>query len=270
VFLVLIQKLHSPLGLIALIFYGRLFLKKWETTANRFIGYFDIMGFKEYVFRNSHDRILSQMVKIKHTLDDIYEFEQEKFINDFLPTYRQPSPAFDHSMILYAFFSDSIILVTIDDSYDSADQLLRASSYFLAKCLESGIPIKGALSYGTFTSDFDKSIHFGKPLVDAYLLANDLGFYGAVLHDTMEAFLREKKMLNYSNDIILYNAPFKGKGRIRHYVINWLVAYDVLYKDGAENALIIIERLYNLVSGTPRMYVDNTKEFIDSGQLDLI
>ncbi|MBM3157368.1 MAG: hypothetical protein FJ004_08815 [Chloroflexi bacterium] len=118
--------------------------------------------------------------------------------------------------------------------------------------------MKGAIAYGEQTADFDTSLHFGRPLVDAYKLQNELLLYTVVLHHTMEQYLIEKAIMQKleGNDIFKYPTPLK-EGKITHYVVDWSPFVDA--NDDLKSAL---SQLYGSVSGSPRRYVDNTIEFV--------
>ena len=215
----------------------------WEITANRYVAFFDIMGFKNLVYRNEHGDVLNLMNFLRSLLDMMDEFYKE---NGSEVTVKAVS------------FSDSILLVTSDDSSASFDELIFFTEFILRGSFENAIPIKGSIAYGKQTADFNNSIHFGVPLIDAYLLQEELFFYGIVVHDTVEKVLSADVL----RDKLLrcYKAPFKS-GRITHYVVDWR---DYQKEDvQSKNWLQILGNLYNTVSGTPRKYVDNTIEYFN-------
>ena len=59
------------------------------------------------------------------------------------------------------------------------------------------IPIKGVIAQGIFSYDKENELYFGKPLVDAYLLHEELKYYGIVVHNTAEKTI--KKYQNSNN-----------------------------------------------------------------------
>jgi hypothetical protein len=50
----------------------------------------------------------------------------------------------------------------------------------------NNIPLKGAIAFGNFSANWDQSVFFGKPLIDAFELHNDLDMYCAILHSSAE------------------------------------------------------------------------------------
>lgn len=216
-------------------------MESWEITADRYVAFFDIMGFKNLVFRNDHGEVLNLMSFLRSLLDEMAEFYKEH----------------DSEVTVKAVtFSDSILLISSDNSAESFDEIIFFSEFIMRGSFERAIPLKGAIACGKQTADFNNSIHFGIPLIDAYLLQEELFFYGIVVHDTVEKIL--------TGDVLrgellrCYKAPFKS-GRINHYVIDWREYHKEDVE--AKNWMPVLGNLYKTVSGSPRIYVDNTIEY---------
>ena len=235
---------------------------KWINTNKRFIAYIDIMGFKEFVFRNSHQAVLKKMELLRNTVAVIEEGEKAKQKKKFFTGTPEDVFDIDNVLVKMLSFSDSVLMCTNDDSQASISNLLLASGYFMYACLMDGIPVKGALSHGTLTIDFDQSIYFGKPLIDAYLLENEINLYGLALDHNVEKYLKEKKILNHeaiSCLITHYKTPLKGS-KVFHYNVDWLFGFDQKKHSEIKDKML---NLYNTVSGPTRKYVDNTMDFLE-------
>lgn len=218
---------------------------KWENTNNRFIAFFDIMGFKNLVQYTSHEKIVKLMTDISFIVKNM---DSAKFGDE-------------NDAVRTTIFSDSILIVSNNDSINSAAHLMFQSAYLYRKCIELNIPIKGCISYGKFTADFDKSIFFGQPLIDAYLLQEELSIYSIVLHHSFESHLVGQ---TYGEEIFPNNVrwtkhltPFKN-GRSNHYHLNWC-----FYERNEDYKLLgqkrdLLNKFYSTVSGRTRSYVDNT------------
>jgi hypothetical protein len=221
---------------------------EWIKTENRFIAFFDIMGFKNFVNTNSHDKVIKTMEKIASyaKLIDSREFK-------------------DVSMLKTAIFSDSIIIISNNDHIESATHLMLSSAFFIERALDLGVPVKGCIAHGKLTADFEKSLFIGQPLIDAFQLQEELFLYSIVLHHSFEAFLidkeYDKQKFPENNRWIRHLTPFKN-GKSRHYHLNWLyyLAEKEEEKVKYKNQLL---KFYNTVSGRTRGYVDNTLEFFD-------
>jgi hypothetical protein len=225
-------------------------LELWKTTAKRYVAFLDIMGFKDRVFRETHEDVLKFMERMSSYIKSIESHAMKKIIEQ------------NKGVTRPVFFSDSILLVTNNDSEDSLESIITACGYLIWNCLRMGIPLKGAISHGMQTADFDQSLHIGKALIDAYLLQNDIFFYGVVFHHTMEQKLQDILTHRENIEVVLYDTPFKKVGKIKHYVIDWTIADDFEQNPGMPKSLDIANKLYSTVSGEPRKYVDNTVEFV--------
>ncbi|MBK8482777.1 MAG: hypothetical protein IPL31_00075 [Saprospiraceae bacterium] len=224
---------------------------KWENTNNRFVAFFDIMGFKTMVQNNSHDEIVRLMTEISTIVKNM---DSKQF------------GAEPDNVVKTTIFSDSIIITSNTDSISSAANLMYQSSYLFRTCLDLGIPIKGSISYGKFTADFTKSIFFGQPLIDAFLLEEELNLYSIVLHHSFESFLMGKEygQAIFPNNIRWFKflTPFKN-GKSNHYHLNWIFYLSAKEQEELEHQEMLLNKFYNTVSGKTRSYVDNTLELFE-------
>ena len=221
--------------------------EQWMPTAERFVCFLDIMGFKDMVMRNSHESIykmLSDFSVKRDTLDNARGLPQPYEI-DSLKT---------------VCFSDSIIIFTKNDTKECLELLLMAISWLFAEAIESGIPLKGAISHGKLSVNISRKIFFGQPLIDAYLLEEEVEFYGIVIHNTVEKILN--KSFPSLRDIGICkdcNVPLKP-GKIQHYILDW--AYNMDKGNGSESAkdkiLRLMKKQREQTVGGPRRYIDNT------------
>ena len=233
--------------------------KGWENTCNRFVAFLDIMGFKDMVQRKKPDDITNIFNSLYPTIEEVKKsaYQWQK---------RDPNKTTENivdrlSPIDFIItFSDSIILISCNRSIISAVFILSHVERIFSAAINTGIPIKGVIACGEMTVDTVKSLYFGQPLIDAYELNKELQFYGIVLHHTTEQYLREIEMISATEgveSIVRYPVPMKY-GEVYHYTIDWTISLNV---KGVPFALV--EKMYNGVSGKPRIYVDNTLKFIN-------
>jgi hypothetical protein len=203
------------------------------------------MGFKDMVATKDHSEILKMMEHIV----DIQKNNSSLNWND------------RGGYIKTSTYSDSIIIYSKDDSYESMGNTICTVAGVVQDLLGAGIPFKGALSVGTMTCDFNKSIYFGQPLIDAHLLQEELYFYGVVLHGSAE---KELEAHSYSSFISEYKCPFK-KGRPKHSVIQpiFFAAEDPDDVERNNNLLRSVENMKFSTSGSLRVYIDSTIEFLN-------
>lgn len=227
--------------------------KEWEVTTERFVAFFDIMGFKDRVDKNSHEKVFNDLNQIKIILTAIergkYGLGQEK------------------KTIKTAIFSDSIILFSEDDSKSSLYAMALSCVGLISHAFNNDIPIKGALSSGKISADLKRSIFFGKPIINAHLLHEELYFYGIVLDENAEKKVKdfeiEKMQTNFSKMFVRYSVPFKF-GKTNHYTINWPSFIEgYLRKEKDRSPADILIDLSLTMSGKPRIYLDNTIEFYE-------
>jgi len=229
--------------------------EKWQATTNRFVAFFDIMGFKDMVITKGHEEVLKIIEDIKNATTAIMD---GKMTNIKMQTN------------LKSFqFSDSFFIFSISDTPNDLLILLHQSKILLNYCFSQKIPLKGAISFGKVTADFNKSIFVGQPIIDAYLLHEELHMFGVILDHETEKKLKEFSVdedfqENILYDVIQYKVPTKN-GKIRHYCINWP---DIVLHYGNGATYILkdkrnLEGFYSTVSGKPRIYVDNTLDFFD-------
>jgi len=223
--------------------------KPWNVTDKRFVCFLDIMGFKDMVMRNSHDKIYKML---------------EDFSKDRATLESSNLPAgYEPESMKTVSFSDSIVIFTKNDSIQCLELMTFAVSWLFGKAMQSGIPLKGAMSHGEMSVNISRQIFFGQPLIDAYLLEEDLAFYGVVIHNTVEKIINQNsESLLGRNRYLDCLVPFKS-GKIKHYILDWISAIDGENNNEKKmNALGLMKKQREQTSGGPRKYIDNTIDII--------
>lgn len=225
----------------------------WQNECKRYVGFIDVMGFKEMVARKSHDEVgqmLRQMAFMKDILQRVVvgPIEMNKFEK------REERG----ERIKSVTFSDSILFVTKDDSLNDLLALTLVLEIFQEAAIQRGAPTKGAISFGLLTADFEESIFYGQPLIDAYLLQDQLYYYGVILDNEVECriieSIRKKEVEKEVIDRQFFKVPTPLKsGKVNH--------YNVRLSNLTEEQ---IEDMYKTVSGGVRKYVDNTIEMYET------
>jgi hypothetical protein len=129
------------------------------TRKHGYVALFDVLGFSDRVMRGSFDGI-------------------DRYINDVLVTTER------HRLIRTILFSDTVVLFTLDPSDESFYDIVSASSELLYELIGSGIPVRGALSYGDFVrSDHDGhgTVIAGPPVIDAHYYESRLQWIGVMI-----------------------------------------------------------------------------------------
>ena len=110
--------------------------------------------------------------------------------------------------------------------------------YMIKKSLEYQIPIKGAISFEKITIDPKTSVYFGQPIIDAYLLHEDLHLFGVISDEKFEKRIKELGAKTLENSFEWYKTPLKS-GKVYHYILK-----PVSPEEKAE-ALLNLNKLYN-------------------------
>lgn len=253
----------------------------WKNTSRRFVGFFDIMGFKDLVYRNSHESVLIKMNRLNQIIVPIEqeskrlltqtEKDAENYLKEFeslkerskenlmkdITVNRKDKEKYLRIIARPVMFSDSIMIVTSGDTFYDAQKITIVSSHLIKECFANGIPIKGAISCGIMTADFEKSIYFGQPLIDAYLLQEELLLYGVILDNKTEAVLEKHNIQENFARWLTYKTPLKS-GLVNHMLLNWHFK-----RAEHEGSLKQLKNFYKSVCGRPRIYIDNTINFIN-------
>ena len=227
---------------------------EWNKTGDHLILFMDIMGFKDRVTRMNHEDLLEKMIEFKEKNDRLKPLLQDE----------------QGELLRMIQFSDSIILASLDDSKPALNRIIKAGVVLMHNALETGFALKGAIAKGPLTFDNELGIYFGLPLVDAYLLEEELKFYGVAFHHSVEDLIQQYQV----------NPPVKGghkqyipvseyqihlkSGKCSHYCILYHHLKRNLSQGDYSSTLKKQLKLFSkTVSGSPRIYLDNTLNFID-------
>lgn len=216
----------------------------WQIDKERLVFYSDFMGFKDRVQRTKHEDLKKDLQGFNEKLRKL-----------------NPLKTGDHLRMLQ--FSDSIIIASDKADCSSLNLITKAAVSVMQLALERSLPIKGCIAKGPLTMDIsdNSQLCFGQALIDAYLLEEDICFYGVVVHHTAEHLVKEnlKKQPYHKANISL-----KSSGKSNHYQLSWW-RLDKMLKAGniKDTARNWIEKNSETVSGSPRRYIDNTIAVIE-------
>ena len=239
---------------------------EWEDVAERFVLYLDIGGFKDRV--QSEKNIVELYNKLKSFRS------KDKKLNPLLDGGGNSKKCF----MKMAQFSDTIMVVSASNKLEDLNRITKAAVILMQIALETKFAIRGVVACGEMVFDEENQLFFGQPLVDAYLLEQQMCHYGIIFHHTAEEIVKKavKEMrakgrvivVKLKNDKECY-IPIDDcliqlkSGKSKHYQVLWH-KMDKELKQGniSKEALGWLENLRTTVSGYPRAYLDNTVEFI--------
>lgn len=213
----------------------------------RYVGFLDIMGFKDMVARSNSQRIYEMMRKVNNSINRTTKYFASDIDNK------------SKSKVLIMTYSDSIMIYSEDDSEDSQVFFLNSIANLSEELFTQEIPFKGAVAFGNMTIDLVNSIYFGQPLIDAYELQNELNFYGIVVHSSAEF----RNQFTDDELIVQYDCPFKT-GIARHSTVAPIMfGLDNFINTDYIKLIKSVERLRKGTSGAIRKYIDNTLLYLE-------
>ncbi len=227
-----------------------------KQTKKRFVVFLDIMGFKERVARNTQESLYKELTDFNKDITTIINSHKNlKVAQPFKQTDNSDialKSEEEEDEILLAQFSDSIVIFTNGNTKENLLTVSNVAKQIMISAIkrEKPIPLKGALAEGDITCDMVKQLFFGQALIDAYLLEENIQYYGIVVHHSAEQSVK-----NYATEIFKNNLVPLKSGKINHYELVWY--------DGFEDVKLGLERIRLSVSDSPRKYVDNTNNIID-------
>ncbi|MCM1139818.1 MAG: hypothetical protein NC453_14720 [Muribaculum sp.] len=233
--------------------------EEWITKTDHLVLFMDIMGFKNRVERTDLVVLMGQLSEFK---------TKNIKLSPLLKNGKQ-------QLIAYSQFSDSIVLVTRGCSKEDLNRLTKAAVILMQIGMQSGFALKGCISKGEMIYSPNNQLFFGKALVDAYMLEEELKFYGVVYHHSVEELIHS----TITNQLIhikgrekyipIYEAKVNLKtGCCYHYTVAWhLLKEDLSKGDVSDIAKDWLKKIAETVSGNPRIYLANTRTYIEDIRL---
>lgn len=224
--------------------YKKRVYPQWSESSDRLLLYADIMGFKNRVLSLEHDKL------------------KEQFIDFRTQWQTKMSPLKMQDYLRFVQFSDSILIVVNGTDEKMFNLLTKAAVCLIHSALEHRFPIKGVISQGKFTFDAERELYFGKPLVDAALLHDEIKYYGIVVHHTAEHTV--KTLTSKSNPYFKTPIALEG-GETSHFHLAWnLLNQSYQSDDITSKCNEWLNSIEEMVSGRPRIYVDKTRKILSS------
>jgi hypothetical protein len=244
---------------------------------NTYIAFFDVLGFKEFIFNNDID-------EIERIFDHLLRDSQIALSGE---TYKQLNPGMivpdlKNQKINCLHISDSIIFWSNTDSIEDFNELVNVCYTFYWRSLQSTFPLRGCLTYGEVAfrptkistehnATFYNSSLIGKGLVNAYLKAESINFAGCILDESVIQKIgnfETNKLLQHGK-ICYYKVPYKEKEEYEH-VFRPTSYYhnDTSFR----NAAISIKSLFtypsktaiSAMSASVKLKLNNTIDFINN------
>lgn len=230
--------------------------ESWIPTNSRFVAYLDILGFKDKVQRKEHLDVYNELKMLSDIQKDLSSILSTKSFEEHL----------NLDDIYIVNFSDSIIVFSKSDSVNCLETLLFSLRFIFKNSITNKIAIKGGIAHGIVTVNKSLNLFVGQPIIDAYLMEEEVNYLGATCHSSIDMYLNKYK--SRLIDILLFKSktPLKS-GSISHRNLDWFEYLSECHyddnKEKFEKSIIEkFEKLYETVSGSPRRYIDNSMDLI--------
>lgn len=238
-----------------------------EVTCERFVALFDIMGFKDKLYKQGHTAVLKDLKALANI--------SKKVVDS------------DTSSLKSFLFSDTIVFISESNTENDFKEILRVGTFLIFESFtgEPQVPIKGAIACGTVTTSSDgNSIILGEPIIDAFNLGEEINYYGAVLHHSCEQLFSNIEYKNEADAFITRDKTKFKKSCATYYNLDVIKTLKIFLDDPLliekgsrekeikgklEEFKASLDNFYNSVSGKPREYVDNTLEFYKKNHQDV-
>ena len=209
-------------------------------TRKRAVAYFDILGFKSKIDNMQLEE-----------LSDTYE----KLIKHTVGLLNNKDGQFFWEQVCYRYiFSDSIFLISRDDSDDAFVEMISYAWRMMQVAIAMGLPLRGAITYGDIYANLESNVFLGKAIVDAAVLEGQQNWIGAVVDNSA---------------IQRFGTVFEGKTIIADVVRHLLPEYDVPFKDGNRYKYCVLNWRQNLVSKLGVKALFKNEPFDESVQIKI-
>lgn len=199
------------------------------------VAFFDILGFKNKVLSSElFELATSYEYLLSLVINHLNQKKDDK--NSLFPNHQIGSP-----YCYNYFFSDSIILFSLDDSEESCLKLLVFAWRLFQFLLAFNFPARGSICFGDMYVNPQNKIFLGKALIDAYELEQKQEWIGAIIDKSIfEAFPNLAHLCEKENSIFHYlffeyDVPLKNGLICRSSTINW--RFNLVVEEGTRSIL---------------------------------
>jgi len=129
----------------------------------------------------------------------------------------------NNSKIGLAWFSDTILFFTREDTDKSLQELLQTVGWLLFETMHYTIRMRAGIAYGDAFIDPKNAIYVGVPIIEAHQLEQQQQWSGAALpksaSDRVPEFARNGGFADWP--VLPYNVPLKKDKAIYTLAVNW-------------------------------------------------
>ena len=189
----------------------------------RAVAFLDILGFKQLLKQQSLADLASQYEEaVSATAELNKRHEGAASAWSYLPNHKPGEP-----WCYRQIFSDSIVLVALDESEESCLKLLFYTRLLFIFMLVKKLPVRGAVAAGELYHNPQAAITLGSALTEAYLIEQEQEWAGVCVADSVwkayPALLAATRdpadALHYY--FLEYPIPWKKAPQAAHRILNW-------------------------------------------------
>lgn len=178
---------------------------------NCWVAYLDILGFKN-MLEESRMTVSKASAGRRPMHLDLFVKNHYGDVLDAI----QRGNEWCRDMVSIAWFSDSFILFSHDDTLKSFGATIYSAGAFFGEAVCREMPLRGALSFGEFYADVEKGIFLGLALIDAYEYAEAQDWIGLVItpgaHKAYEQLQDSANLLSH-HGFVEHDVFFKDRHR---------------------------------------------------------
>lgn len=189
----------------------------------RAVAFLDILGFKQLLkqrplvdLARDYEEAIQQVFSLNQ------RYQSERSAPTYLPNHKPGEP-----WCYRQIFSDSIILIALDESEESCLKLLFYARLLFIFMLVRKLPVRGAVVAGKLYHNRATAVTLGDALTDAYLLEQQQEWVGVCIADSVwEAYPNLLMAARNPEDALFYYfleypIPWKGSAQAAHRILNW-------------------------------------------------
>jgi hypothetical protein len=189
----------------------------FDARAERFVGIFDVLGFKDFVSKTSLDDVRAAYHQLLVNAKDGTDLPIFKIYHD------RP-PEVERETVPFHVFSDTILIWQHGSGGEHLQNFFQAAALLIASSVEIQLPLRGGISYGECIMDERNNIFLGQPLIDAHETESAQEWIGAAYHKSVLSSPYGENFVKFGRDQICeYKAPLKrcAKVDLSGYVSWW-------------------------------------------------
>lgn len=231
---------------------------------NSFVAFFDVLGFKNMVEKNSHEYLM-----------DIYDFglyeslDQAENMTNTILRLITPENELESLKVKIYVISDSVIFIQENLTQRGLLYIISYCRILIGMAIADGIPIRGGLSYGPVSIDDKRGTTIvGLGLTKAYNIESKQQWAGGIIDkECFEIVPKERIDLvdhlikNKENPIITdYNVPLKDGTSKKELVFDWTIYNLIKSEDDIRKSFL---KHNKEVNQSVQVKIENTVKFFN-------